>query len=137
MASILKHIEIDAPPARVWDAIRDVGAAHRRLFPGVLTDVRMDGDARIVTFANGLEVREAIVDIDDEAMRFAYAASGGRTTHHNASFQVFGNGSGGSRVVWIVDLLPNDLTGSIDALMNAGAAAMKAALESTTPSISS
>jgi hypothetical protein len=40
-------------------------------------------------------------------------------------------------VVWIVDLLPNDIAGSIDALMNAGAAAMKATLEGATPSTSS
>jgi carbon monoxide dehydrogenase subunit G len=136
MASIRKEIDIDVAPARVWEAIRDVGEAHRRLFPGILSDVRMDGDARVVTFANGLSVREAIVDLDDTNMRFAYSASGGRATHHNASFQVYEN-DGGSRVVWIVDLLPNDITASIDALMSAGAAAMKATLESVTPSISS
>jgi hypothetical protein len=45
-----------------------------------------------------------------------------------ASLQVFANGSG-SRVVWIADFLPNDIAGTIDGLMNAGSAAMKAALE--------
>jgi carbon monoxide dehydrogenase subunit G len=136
MASIRKEIDIDLAPARVWEAIRDVGEAHHRLFPGILSHVRMDGDGRVVTFSNGLCVREAIVDLDDTSMRFAYSASGGRATHHNASFQVYEN-EGGSRVVWIVDLLPNDITESIDALMNAGASVMKATLESVTPSVSS
>ena len=128
MPSICKEIDVAAPPAAVWGAIRDVGAAHTRLFPGILTGVVLDGDARIVTFANGLVVREAIIELDDSAMRFAYSASGGRATHHNASLQVFANGTG-SRVVWIIDFLPNEIAEAIDGLMSAGCAAMKTNLE--------
>ena len=54
MATIRREFMVSVTPAQVWDAVRDVGAAHKRLFPGVLVDARMDGDARIVTFANGL-----------------------------------------------------------------------------------
>ncbi len=89
MASIHKEILIQARPQDVWAAIRDVGAVHQRLAPGFVIDARLDGDARIVTFADGAVVRELLVDIDDEARRVAYAAIGGRTTHHNASMQVF------------------------------------------------
>ncbi len=85
MASIHKEMLIKARPEDVWAAIRDVGAVHQRLAPGFVIDTRLDEDARIVTFANGAVVRERIVDIDDQARRFAYAAVGGRTTHHNAS----------------------------------------------------
>jgi carbon monoxide dehydrogenase subunit G len=127
VASIRKEIDIDASSADVWEAVRDVGNAHTRLFPGVLTDARMDGDARIVTFANGLVARETIVDIDDAAMRLAYSASGGTLTYHHATFQVFENGDG-SRVVWIIDLLPNDRRSAIDALMDAGSVAMRVRL---------
>jgi hypothetical protein len=88
MTSVRKDILIRARPERVWAAGRDVGAVHR-LVPGVLVDTRLDGDARIVTFANGLALRELIVDIDDEARRFVYASIRGRATHHNASMQVF------------------------------------------------
>ncbi len=129
MASICKEFQVDRPPNEVWDAIRDVGAAHVRLFPGILTDVRLEGDVRVVTFANGLVVREPIVSVDDEQMRFAWAAVGGRATHYNASLQVFANGDGGSRIVWIVDVLPNEIAGTIGGLMNGGSAAMKATLE--------
>jgi hypothetical protein len=69
MASIHKEILIRARPQDVWAAIRDVGAVHQRLTPGVLIDARLDGVARIVTFANGAVVRELIVDLDDEARR--------------------------------------------------------------------
>src|SRR5882672_11744453 len=53
MASIHKDILIDANPNDVWDALRDLGALHTRLVPGFVTDTKLDGDARIVTFANG------------------------------------------------------------------------------------
>src|SRR5258708_32813884 len=103
MASIRKEILIEARPENVWAAVRDVGAVHQRLVPGVLVDARLDGDARVVTFANGAVARELLVDIDDEARRFAYAVVEGPLggKHHNASRQVFAPGSGRSRLVWV------------------------------------
>ncbi len=129
MASIHKEILIQARPLDVWAAIRDVGAVHQRLAPGFVIDARLDGDARIVTFANGAVVRELLVDIDDEARRLAYAAIGGRTTHHNTSMQVFAEGENHSRLVWITDLLPNEVTAVIHELVEQGAATMKQTLE--------
>jgi carbon monoxide dehydrogenase subunit G len=130
MASIRKEILIQASPEDVWAAIRDVGAVHQRLTPGVLTDSRLDGDARIVTFAGGTVVRELIVDLDDQARRFVYAVvSGGRTTHHNASWQVFAEGEHHSRLVWITDFLPNEVTPIIQQLVEQGTAEMKQTLE--------
>ncbi len=129
MASIHKEILIKARPDDVWAAIRDVGAVHERLTPGVLVAARLDGDARVVTFANGAVVRELIVDIDEKARRFAYAAVGGRTTHHNASMQVFAEGEDHSRLVWITDLLPNEVAAVISELVEQGASVMKQMLE--------
>ena len=128
MASIHKEIVIDAPARDVWDAVRDVGAVHRRLVPGVLTDARLDGDARVVTFANGPVVRELIVSVDDERRRFAYAAVGGLASHHNASMQVFEAGAQRSRLVWITDMLPDALAGPIGELVELGTAAMQRTL---------
>lgn len=85
MASIRKEVTIEAPADAVWNAVRDIGQVHERLVPGVLTDARLEDGARVVSFANGLVVRELIVDLDDEQRRFAYAATGGRASHHNAS----------------------------------------------------
>ncbi|HZX64992.1 MAG TPA: SRPBCC family protein [Myxococcales bacterium] len=129
MATIRKEILVRASPESVWSAVRDVGEVHRRLCPGVLVDCRMDGDARVVTFANGLVVRELIVDIDDDARRFSWAAVGGRLTHHNASMQVFPDPAGGTRLVWIADLLPDELEADIRALMDLGSAALKKTVE--------
>jgi carbon monoxide dehydrogenase subunit G len=128
MASIRKEIPIDAPAAHVWDAVRDVGALHRRLVPGFVVDTRLEEGARIATLGNGMVVRELIVDLDDEARRLVWSARGGRLSHHNASVQVFADGNARSRVVWIADLLPDDVASDISAMMETGAAAMKKAL---------
>ena len=118
MASIRKEIVVDVDPKRVWDAVRDVGAPHTRLAPGFLVDTRMEEGARIVTFANGLVARELIV----------WAVVGGRLTNHNASMQEFDE-DGRSRVVWIADLLPNELAPTIAGLIEQGLATMKKTLE--------
>src|SRR5205085_11301520 len=102
----------------------------QKLFTGVLVDAGVEGNARVVTFANGLVVRELLVDIDDSARRIAYAAVGGRATHHNASLQVVAEGDSRSRVIWITDFLPDEIGGGIRALVEQGSAAMKRALES-------
>ena len=129
MASIRREFLINARPEDVWAAVRDVGEVHQRLVPGILTDSRLDGDARVVTFANGMVVRELIVDLDDKARRFAYAAVGGTLRHHNASWQVFAEGEGRSRFVWITDMLPNEAVGQITALIDEGCRVMKQTLE--------
>src|SRR4051812_26400852 len=101
MATIRKEMEIARDTSFVWDAIRDVGAIHRRLVPGFVVDCKLEGDSRMITFANGVSVRELIVTVDDKTCRHAWSARGGLLTHHNASIQVFDAGPGKCRVVWI------------------------------------
>src|ERR1041384_4372448 len=98
MASLRKAIRVAGDPDSVWDVIRDVGALHTRLVPGFVVDTKVEPGARIVTFGNGMVVRELIVDLDDEARRLVWSAQGGRLSHHNASVQVFPDGEG-SRIV--------------------------------------
>ena len=128
MASIQKEIIIDASPDHVWDALRDFGALHTRLVPGFVTDTRLDGDARIVTFANGTVAREILVDCDDTKRRLAYAIVSERLTQHSASAQVFAEPEGRTRFVWIADVLPNEIAPYMDAQMDLGAKAMQKAL---------
>jgi carbon monoxide dehydrogenase subunit G len=129
MASIRKEVVIEAPADKVWDALRDVGAVHRRLAPGFVVDTRLEDGARVVTFASGLVARELIVDVDDAARRLVWAVVGSpRLTHHNASMQVFADGNRGSRVVWIADLLPDEIAGYIAGMMDEGLATMKKTL---------
>lgn len=116
----------------MWDALRDVGAIHRRLAPGFVTDVRLEDGARVVTFGNGMTARELIIDVDDQARRLVWSVVGGPMTHHNASAQVFGDEKGRSRFVWIADLLPHQLAPSIAQMIDQGLAVIKRTLESST-----
>ena len=129
MATLVKDISVAVPSEAAWDAIRDFGNVHERLVPGFLTASRMDGDARIVTFANGMVLREPLVSRDDEARRLVYSAVGGRFSHYNAALQVFDAGPE-SRIVWTVDLLPDDIAPMAEELMTQAAAVIKRTLES-------
>jgi carbon monoxide dehydrogenase subunit G len=131
MASIRKDISIEASPEHVWEAVRDVGAVHQRLAPGFVVGTRLDGDARIVTFANGAVARELLVDLDDKARRLAYSVveSPLRMTHHHATIQVLPEGANQSRVVWIADVWPNEAADRVGPMMEKGSEVMKQALE--------
>ena len=129
MASIHKDIPIDAHPDAVWDAARDFGAVHQRLNPGFVTDCRLDGNTRIVTFHNGNVVPEEFVDCDEARRRLAYAIVGREgVRHYNGSVQVVGDGESRSRIIWIIDVLPNDIAPYISSQMDLAVAAMQKAL---------
>src|SRR5260364_413541 len=109
MASIQKDIPIDAPADHVWDALRDFGALHTRLVPGFVTDTRLDGDVRTVSFSNGTVARETLVDCDDERQRLVYAITSERLKQHSASVQVLAEDDAHCLVVWIADVLPHEI----------------------------
>ncbi len=130
MASIRKEVQVNARPERIWDAVRDVGAVHERLAPGFVVKTRLEEGARVVTFANGQVARELIVDVDDAARRLVWAVVGSpRLTHHNASLQIFPEGEERSRLVWIADLLPDEVAGYIQGMIEQGMGVMKRTLE--------
>lgn len=128
MATLHKEAIITAPREAVWDAVRDIGALHTRLVPGFVVDTRLDGEARIVTFGNGMVVREPILSLDDARCRLAWSAEGANATHYNAVLEVFAHGEG-SRVVWTTDLLPHGMAESIAAMQDQALAIMKKTLE--------
>lgn len=126
MASIHKEFPVDAAADVVWDAVADFGALHSRLVPDFVTDTRMDGGDRLVTFANGNVARERLVDCDPQRKRLAYTIVSERLTQHSASVQVFAEGEARCRVVWIADVLPHDIAPYMEAQMDLGARAMQA-----------
>lgn len=129
MASVKLDIPIKAPAAKVWEAVRDVGEIHTRFVPGFVTDTKLEGDTRIVIFETGLVARELIVDLDEEAMRLAYAVQGSETmSHHHASFEVVPEGETACRLVWQADFLPAGAEEPVRGMMEQGAAVMKRTL---------
>ena len=129
MASVRREIKTLASVENVWSAMRDVGALHTRLVPGFVTDTKLEGSTRIVTFGNGVVVREPIVAVDEDARRVVWTSEGGVATHYNGAIQVMSNADGTSTVVWIADFLPDKLTTNITGAIEAGMTVMKKALD--------
>jgi hypothetical protein len=130
MASIRKELHLNESASKVWDALADFHNVHTRLAPGFVTNSTPDGDrARIITFSNGSIVKETLVTCDAQRRRLAYVVGSERITHHNASAEIVSDGNDQCRLIWITDVLPDELAPYIESQMSEGALAMKAALE--------
>ena len=129
MASIAEEIAVEVSVDQAWAALSQVGDAHE-LFAPVLVGGRLDGDTRTVRFANGMVVKERILDVDNERRRVAYTALDvpGMTYHH-ASMQLVDAGPGRCRFVWVTDFLPHEIRGNLTPLIQQGAGALKNNLE--------
>jgi hypothetical protein len=128
MASIRKETALPIPAAEAWDAIADFHAVHIRLVPGFLTALEAQDGARVVTFANGAVAREILVACDHAHRRLVYTIPSERMTAHSASFQVVDTGERSCAVIWITDVLPDDIAPYIDAQMSLGAEVMRRTL---------
>jgi uncharacterized protein YndB with AHSA1/START domain len=129
VATIRKERTIDASPEAVWEALRDWGALHERLAPGFVTDTRLDGEDRIVTFFNGASARERLVSLDEEGRRLVWSIVEGPYSHHNGAAQVSATGDGKSLFVWVADLLPDEAAAPTAEMMERGIETVKRTLE--------
>jgi len=124
MATIRKEFRSARSADEVWAILRRFDQVHE-LAKGFVARADMEpSGARLVTFANGMQVREWLVSADDAERRLCYAITDSpRHDHYSAVAQVFPDGAG-CRFVWTVDFLPDAMAGQQDAAMDAGAAAM-------------
>jgi carbon monoxide dehydrogenase subunit G len=129
MATNRRDIPLAAPADKVWDAVRDFHHVHTRVAPGFLTALTSEGNDRVLTFFNGLVARERLVAIDEAHKRLVYAVVEGRPTHYNGAVEVLDEGAGKSRVIWTIDILPDELAAAVAGMMDAAAVPMKKTLE--------
>ncbi len=131
MTTVRKSVTIAKAAAEVWDAISDVGQLHTRVVPGMVTNTTLedDGKVRIVTFGNGMVLREHMISHDADTMRIAWSAESEQWTHHNASLQIFAVGEDQCEAVWTADVLPHAAGILMEQFLTAGLAAMKAHME--------
>lgn len=101
------------------------------LFSGVLVDGVIEGDIRTVTFANGMIVRERIIDIDETNLRVAYTVLGDLFEHHSAYMELFPDGEERCRFVWVSDFLPNERMELVKPLVEQGSRALVFNLEAS------
>jgi len=129
MASNRRTHSLAVPAAKVWAAVRDFGQVHTKVAPGFLTKLELDKGDRVITFFNGMVARERLVTIDDQSMRLVYAVVDGRPTHYNGSVEVIADGDDKCRLIWTIDLLPNELGPMVAGMMDHAAPFMKKTLE--------
>jgi hypothetical protein len=128
MASIRKEHLIEVDPELAWAALRDWPALGERLVPGFVTDVRLDGEVRIVTFYNQFVARERLVSSSDADRRLVWSVVDGPFTHYNGAAQVLPAGKG-TRFVWISDLMPDEMAEQVEEMMERGIDTIKHTLE--------
>ncbi|WP_405805999.1 SRPBCC family protein [Streptomyces sp. NBC_01187] len=131
MASIIKETVLRSRADSVWQVIGDFETGPSRMAPGHVVGTRVEGDARVVTFADGTIARERFVSLDEDARRIVYAVVGDslRPAHHNASMRVVADGEH-CRLIWVHDVLPDDLAPALEAAMSQGMEIIKRTLES-------
>ncbi|MFS8099879.1 SRPBCC family protein [Lentzea alba] len=130
MASIYQEIVIEAGAQEVWAVIGEFATGPSRMAPGFVEDTRLDGECRVVTFADGVKVRERPVTVDHDARRLVYSVISGSVTpeHDNAVMQVFEEGER-SRLVWTRDVLPDALAEPMADAMEHGLKVIKQTLD--------
>jgi hypothetical protein len=107
VASVIREIVVDASPEEVWAVVGDFADGPRRMSGG-LVDSRLDEpDVRALTFPDGSTARERFISRDERARRIVYGWVADDVAHDNTSMQVFAEGYGRSRLVWIHDTLPD------------------------------
>ncbi len=128
MASIYREFDVDAPVEKVWAAIADVGAPNKLIT--FLGEVTLEGDRRSCQRGDMGKLEELIVSVDDENRRVVYSIreSPFNFTHHNASMQALPNGNGGTRIVWVTDVKPDEA--AAPELVDAAVESIKEALRS-------
>jgi Polyketide cyclase / dehydrase and lipid transport len=124
MATIRREFRSTRSADEVWGVLRRFEAVHE-LAPGFVTATKMEPNgARMVTFANGTEIREWLVSSNDAERRLVYAIlDHPMIQHYSAAAQVVEDGEG-CRFVWTVDFLPDGMAGMQAASMEAGLTAM-------------
>lgn len=106
-------IDVDAAPERTWAFIGDPTTVPRWYPKYVRCDV--EGDVRVLTSAEGAELRETMFDRDEAARSYAYSViSGAPVASHRASFEVLAR-EGGSTIVWRTEAEPSDPSVDLEA----------------------
>lgn len=92
-------VEVAAAPHEAWELAGDPGRVHEWFGPVVAT--RVDGDMRLVEMASGAQLRERLVDRDDNNLSYSYEVVEGipGLTSHRATIAV-GASVQGSTISW-------------------------------------
>ncbi|HEY3143742.1 MAG TPA: SRPBCC family protein [Acidimicrobiales bacterium] len=127
MATMRREIWIDRPADEVW-AVVGHPAAVTKWFPQ-MTEVKVEGDRRIITLASGLDLVER-VSVRHDLRRFQYRLEGPLPIdHHQASIDVIPDGDGRCLVVYSTDVVPHALALVLDGAVGDALDSLKQLME--------
>jgi hypothetical protein len=117
MASINLETKLGVGPDELWAQVKDVGGVSNLL--GIITESSLDGDQRSCTMADGAQLSETIISIDDDNRRVAYTITDSPfpIEAHAASMQVSDAGDGTSHFQWITDVKPDELADALGPML--------------------
>ncbi|MEW5840083.1 SRPBCC family protein [Nitrososphaera sp.] len=106
MTEFRKEISVNATPDRAWEVLGDLSSVTRWI-PGIV-DVRVQGNERVCTFANGAVQHETISDYSGSARSYRYEITGSplpvKNNRGRFSVEARGSDPGGpassSTIVW-------------------------------------
>lgn len=105
---VTKTVRIDAPPAAVWDVVKDFGNMQV-WHPAVEKDVAQGGNAvgatRVLTLKGGGEIQEKLEKYSEEGMSFTYRITEVNidvlpVANYTSTVTVTAGAGGGSDVEW-------------------------------------
>lgn len=118
MATIYKKLELALDAETLWKRVADVGGISE-LLDGI-SHSAVDGNTRSCTLANGAQLTEQIISVDQTRRRVAYTITAGPLpfTFHAASMAVEAGGEGRSALTWITDVAPDELAGPLGQMID-------------------
>ncbi|MEV2242264.1 SRPBCC family protein [Micromonospora sp. NPDC049891] len=109
MATIYHEAKLTVTADVAWDFLDRYTRSEVHVF-SACTSERQEDDYRVVTLADGTEIRERNVTVDPVRMRAVYAIPGfPGAEHHQAEMRVLADGDGAATLVWTTDILPHEL----------------------------
>ncbi len=127
MATLRETIHIDAPPAKVWQTVREP-LGLLTWFPGIDSG-EMVGNSRQLKMGE-ISVTEEIVTVDDDLQRFQYSIVEMPipVEFHVSTIDVLKDGDG-TLLIYGVDVRPDSLADILGPTIVAATQALKAHLE--------
>jgi uncharacterized protein YndB with AHSA1/START domain len=112
--TVTNIVDIAADPDDVWAVLADLPAT-RWWLPGVVA-ARVDGDVRVCTMADGMEIHERISELPagQRGYRYEHLRVPLPVQHSGGTFTVTGNPDGTARVTLLTTFDPLDPTTTDD-----------------------
>lgn len=114
MGTIFKSATVDVPAPVAWDFLDKYTRSEVHVFENCVSE-RMVDDFRVVVTQDGAEIWERNVTVDQDRMRAVYAIPGLLgAEHHQAEMAVRVESDGTTTLLWITDMLPDELVAQLD-----------------------